>query len=148
MVLPLENILTPELRIFSQDLWEVDVASYGQNLAVVSIVPGVIQACTKIWAWKKFPCGKACWLLVPEGTEVQKEIWEEINFIWLQTSTVQILCFSHLGFPSCNSAEVDILWHDLSDLFWMSTLGREKLLSRNSHFSPWICRTAYVATVL
>lgn len=48
MVLPLENILTPELRIFSQDLWEVDVASYGQNLAVVSIVPGVIQARTKI----------------------------------------------------------------------------------------------------
>lgn len=90
MVLPLENILTPEIRIFSQDLWEVGVAPCEQSLEVVPIVPSTVQAHTKIRVWKKFPCEKPCWLLVPEGTEVQKEIWDEIHFSWLQTSTVQI----------------------------------------------------------
>lgn len=50
MVLPLENILIPEIRIFSQDPWEVDVAPYEQSLEVVFIVPVTVQAHTRICA--------------------------------------------------------------------------------------------------
>jgi len=50
MVPPLENILIPKIRIFSQDPWEVVVAPHEENLEAVSVVPGTIQVYTKICA--------------------------------------------------------------------------------------------------
>lgn len=93
----------PEVRVFPQDPWEVDVTSYEWSLKAVSIVPGTIQTHTNIPAWKKCPCEKPFWLLVPEQIEVQKDIRDEIYFTRLQTSTVQMPCFDFVGGFGCSA---------------------------------------------
>lgn len=92
----------PEVKIFFQNSWEVGVTPYEWSLEAVSIVPDTIQTHTNTPIWKKSPCEKPFWLLVPEKIEVQKDIRDEIFFHSTSDSTVQVPCFSYVGSFGCS----------------------------------------------